>query len=172
LLDLNKSIGKSGQEALGAGIKLWLFTLRGVCYPELRSDGRRMWGHLGRGIPSALIVAAAMPNLRLSKEVAAIPQGLEPRDSNGREYMPGIPGQDIVCDFLTTRLEAEELENQRLIDMEKQAAEAEYQRTANALTMHRTAQVRSSAASDVKPDSELESLRVRIEAARARYSGS
>jgi hypothetical protein len=94
----------AGQFAVAAGGLVWLHSLHAVQSPELRLHGRKLWGLLSRGFQHAHALAAGVHfrfhneiSARLVVELDAIPTGLEPRDSDGNELMPGKFGHDVVA---------------------------------------------------------------------------
>ena len=98
----NKAVSSKNEE-LVAGLTVWLHSLRAVNHPELRVLGRRLWGILARGFDTsqdlALILSSQVTGeigYRLLTEHNAIPGGLEPRDGEGNEYMPGRPGIEVM----------------------------------------------------------------------------
>ncbi len=109
LLRLLRAASKERQEFTEAGATLWVHSLAGVRHPELRVQGRKLWGTLSRGFRAARLLAAHSDSVqsgRLRDEVDAIPTGLEPRDERGEEFMPGTPGYMIVARFEAMRVAA------------------------------------------------------------------
>lgn len=129
LLQARAMASTQGADTLGAGLAVWLYSLRAVALPELRIHGRRMWGILARGFPHARQIAreagVSEDAARLGEEIDAVPTGLEPRDAAGVEVMPGVSGETIMT--------AREVDRQHAADrLERQKAE---ERAAAALTL-------------------------------------